>query len=287
MEQSAAEAKSFYQVVQEGIEAARGKIEELRENLKEFDAKQQASAAAETASAYFAATIEKAQTALGELSTTTQQWKEGATEVPVAALTGAFARVSAALNDLKDLAKSYDEKYQLSSTVSAAIADPQKQASVALAAAASCAAHASAAATAQLQGVSDGLKIRIMNAAEVGLQKAIPAAVAADEKLSLTEKVTVAHDMVTQRVKEFNDTYGVANRLKELDERYSLTQYCTSALTKAQGLDQRVTGVSTVPPCPSCLRALCHPNSYPCARSPDGQTWIVNCKLFAGPIHAP
>ena len=71
--------------------------------------------------------------------------------MPVRALSGAFARVNQALTDLKDLAKTYDEKYNLSSTVSAAIADPQKQASIALAAAASCAANASAAATAQLQ----------------------------------------------------------------------------------------------------------------------------------------
>ena len=41
---------------------------------------------------------------------------------------------------------------------------------------------------------------------------------------------------------EFNETYAVADRLKEVDERFSLTQYCTSALGAAQGLDQRVTG---------------------------------------------
>jgi|UniRef100_A0A7S4GAS6 hypothetical protein len=241
-EKPAAETRSLYQVVQDGIDAARSKIEDVRGTLKDFDAKQQASSAMESASTYLAATIDRAQEALGDLSRTTQTWKENATEVPVRALSGAFARVNEALTELRDLAKTYDEKYKLSSTVSAAIADPQHQASVALAAAASCAANASAAATAQLQGVSDGLKVRIMNAAELGLQKALPAAVAADERLSLTAKVTVAHDVVTQRVKEFNETYAVADRLKEVDERFSLTQYCTSALGAAQGLDQRVTG---------------------------------------------
>ena len=47
-----------------------------------------------------------------------------------------------------------------------------------------------------------------MNAAELGLQKAIPAAVAADEKLSLAEKVTVAHDLVIQRVRGRNSCCG-------------------------------------------------------------------------------
>ena len=158
-EQPAAEGRSLYQRVQEGIEVARGKVEELRDNLRDFDAKQQASSVAETASAYFVGSIDKAQTALADLSTTTRQWAERKTEVPVGALTGAFARVSQALNDVTDQARRYDEKYQLSSTVSAAIADPQQQASVALAAAASCAVNAANAATAQLQGVSDGLKV--------------------------------------------------------------------------------------------------------------------------------
>jgi hypothetical protein len=75
-----------------------------------------------------------------------------------------------------------------------------------------------------------------MTAAETGLQRSIPT----------VEKATLAHDLVVQRVQEFNDAYGVATRLQELDERYAVTQYCTGALGRAQGqaqgLDQRVTG---------------------------------------------
>ena len=66
------------------------------------------------------------------------------------------------------------------------------------------------------QGVSDGLKVRIMNAAELGLQKALPAAVAADERLSLTAKVTVAHDVVTQRVKGRHPFCGVPSFLLDV-----------------------------------------------------------------------
>jgi|EP00670_Eutreptiella_braarudii_P003369 hypothetical protein len=226
-EQPAAEAKYYYQRVQEGIEAAHARINEVRERIKEFDAKQQASNAVETASQYFASAIDAAQEALGDLGKTTQEWKETASEVPIRALSSAFQRLCQALAELTDRAKQYDEKYQLSASVSAAIADPRKQAYLAAAA-------ASSAVTAQLQWVSDELKVRIVSAADFGLEKAMPAAVAADQKLCLTEKVTVAHDLVIRRA-------------KEMDERYSMSQYCNSALGAVQGLDHRVTGGKVEP----------------------------------------
>ena len=74
-EKPAAETRSLYQVVQDGIDAARSKIEDVRGTLKDFDAKQQASSAMESASTYLAATIDRAQEALGDLSRTTQTWK--------------------------------------------------------------------------------------------------------------------------------------------------------------------------------------------------------------------
>ena len=74
-EKPAAETRSFYQVVEDGIDAARAKIEEVRGTLKDFDARQQASSAMESASTYFAATIDRAQDALGDLRQTTRAWK--------------------------------------------------------------------------------------------------------------------------------------------------------------------------------------------------------------------
>lgn len=247
LETAKGQASAAAESASAALETAKGQASAAAESAREQataaaeNAKEQASAVAETASVYFSSTISRCQQALADLSNTTQDWKD-ASGVP-AGLASAFEALSQALADLKQQAHTYDTKYQLSSTVTAAIADTREQANVAVAAASSYAAQAAAAATAQLVGVSAGLKVRILSAAEMGLQTAIPAALSAEEKLQLAHRATVA----SQKVQEYNTKYGVYDKLRDLEQRYSLTEHLSSAVSQAQGVDQRVTGGKVEP----------------------------------------
>lgn len=232
----------MYQHIAHGIEVAQEKLTELQTNLKEFDAAHPTSTPTEKATVYFSAVMEKTQTALKDLGTAAQSLKGSASEIPIKALSTTFAKVNAAFAELRETAKSYDDKYGLSSTVTAAITAPREQAGVAIATASSYAAQAANTATAQLQGVSDGIRLRLVSHAECGLQKALPVAVSLDEKHHLKERAADAATVMTQKAKELDEKYAVLETLKGLDARYSLSGYLTAALGGAKGLDQKVTG---------------------------------------------
>eukprot|EP00668_Euglena_longa_P023005 GGOE01028677.1.p1 GENE.GGOE01028677.1~~GGOE01028677.1.p1 ORF type:complete len:292 (+),score=75.91 GGOE01028677.1:39-878(+) len=235
------QAKTLYQLVIEKVEDAKAKVEELREKLKDFDA---TSAGREKASAYFGKALDKTQEAIAELTKQAQTLKDNATEIPVRAFSNAFAKANEALSDIKERARSFDEQHQLSSKVSDIINHPRDQAMVAIASASTYVAEAAHGAYAQLQGVSDGIKCRVMLAAEQGLDSVMPLAVTYDEKLHISERATQASSVVAQQVTAFNGKYHVSDKLTDLDKRWAVSESVTSALTS---LDQRITGGKVEP----------------------------------------
>eukprot|EP00667_Euglena_gracilis_P008386 EG_transcript_8482 len=235
------QARTLYQMVTERVEFAKTKVEELREKLKDFDA---TSSGREKASAYFGKALDRTQEAIAELTKQAQALKDNATEIPVRAFSNAFAKANDALTDVKERARSFDEQHQLSAKVSDIINHPRDQATVAIASASSYVAEAAHGAYAQLQGVSDGIKCRVMLAAEQGLETVLPLAVTYDEKLHITERATHASGVVSQQVTAFNEKYHVSDKLTDLDKRWSVSESVTSALTS---LDQRITGGKVEP----------------------------------------
>lgn len=235
---------SLYQKVVEKVDEARAKVEELREKLKNFDA---TSEGREKASAYFSLALDKTQEALAELTKQAQALKDNATEIPVRAFSNAFAQANEALTDVKERAKAFDEQHQLTSTVSEIINHPRDQAAVAIASASSYVAEAAHSAYAQLQGVSDGIKCRVMAAAEQGLEKVIPVVAGCDEKLGISERSVAAKDVVTQQVKAFDEKYHVYDKIVDLDKRWALSSHFASALSSLGQLDQKFTGGKVEP----------------------------------------
>lgn len=235
--------QTLHQMVTEKVEFAKSKVEEVREKLKEFDAKEQTNAGREKASAYFRSVLDKTQEALAELAKQAQTLKDNATEIPVRAFSNAFARVNDALVDVRDKARNFDDQHQLSNKVSEIVQHPREQAQVAVASASSYVAQAAHVAYAQLQGVSDGIKYRVMTAADQGVTKVMPMAVSTEEKLHIAERAEV----VTQRVREFNEKYHVSETISDLDKRWSVSDYLAAALSSVMQLDQRITGGKVEP----------------------------------------
>jgi hypothetical protein len=143
----------------------------------------------------------------------------------VKGITNGIAKVHAAFTHLGELAHQYDEKYKLSTLVSTVMASPKEQATAALATIAAYASAAAGAANAQLQGVSDGLRARLLEACNAGVDRVIPATVRADEILHVSSTGTMLMGIV-----------------RDLDAKFGLSGYLGQATAPAQSLDQRVTG---------------------------------------------
>jgi len=235
--------QTLYQSVLERVNLARTKVDELRQGLQDFDAKQSGATGREKASAYFGLALDKAQEALTELGKQAQTLKDNATEIPVRAFSVGFAKANDALTEIKDRARLFDDQHGLTTKVSDVVHNPREQATVALASASSYVTEAAHGAFSQLQGVSDGIKVRVVAAAEQGLDKVLPVAASCDGKLQISERTA----KIAQQVKQFDEQYHVSDKLIDLDNRWALSQYFTSVLNSLGSLDQRVTGGSVQP----------------------------------------
>eukprot|EP00992_Anisonema_acinus_P000577 TRINITY_DN10204_c0_g1_i1.p1 TRINITY_DN10204_c0_g1~~TRINITY_DN10204_c0_g1_i1.p1 ORF type:complete len:277 (+),score=66.63 TRINITY_DN10204_c0_g1_i1:62-892(+) len=222
--------QTIMEKITSGVELARGALEEAKHKVTEYDGVHNA---AEKASSFLHTSIEKAQAAVAELGVTAQSLK-GAGEIPVKGFSNAIAKASSALSGVVDAAKTYDEKHNLSATVSSAIAGPREQASAAIASIAAYVTAAANTANAQLLGVTAGVVTQLRSAATGALDKAIPIAARADEKLHVTEKGAAATSALLQRV-------------RELDERFGFSQYVAPVGGHAQELDRKVTGGKIAP----------------------------------------
>eukprot|EP00993_Chasmostoma_nieuportense_P002233 NODE_3047_length_1040_cov_40.527930_g2905_i0.p1 GENE.NODE_3047_length_1040_cov_40.527930_g2905_i0~~NODE_3047_length_1040_cov_40.527930_g2905_i0.p1 ORF type:complete len:291 (+),score=84.69 NODE_3047_length_1040_cov_40.527930_g2905_i0:8-880(+) len=238
----------IFQQITTGIERARVALEEVAGKLTDFDSAHQAK---ETAAGYLSGAMNSTRQALAELSKTAQTLGGDATEIPVKAFTNALAQASTTFTKITEAAQKYDEQHQLSTTVASVIAAPKDQASLAIATVAGYVAAAAAAANAQLQGVSDGLRVNLLpmlaSAAQSGLDKTLPAAAKADETLQISQRAEAASKAVCQKAKDLDERYQVLTRAKELDERFGLSGYVGVAVGSAQTLDQKLTGGKVSP----------------------------------------
>lgn len=230
---------AIYQQLSYWIDHARSALEDIKKVLVDYDARNQAT---EKASEHLGGAMARVNSALGDLSQAVTSFKDGASEVPVKALSTTIARVSGAFAHLLETAHKYDEQFQLSTKVASVISGPKDRAITAITYVAGHSAAAAAAANAQLQGVSDGLRARLTNVALSGIDLALPAAVKVDDRLHVAEKANAVGNVIAQRA-------------KDLDDRFGLSGYVEAAVERAENLDQRVTGGRVTPAILSAYQA--------------------------------
>jgi hypothetical protein len=217
------------------IEKARSALEDLKTKLIEYDEQFKAS---ESASVYLKSAIEQAQSAFDKLSTQAAVLKDKTAEVPTKALSSAFATANVALEQVSALATKYDERFQLSTRVAAAVEVPRHRAVTALSEASDLTCSLATAAAAQLQGVNQGIRQRALSIASSQASFIFNQAAALNERFDIESKAISAGTVV-------------ADKASALDERYNVKDNVTSlaakGIEKAQGLDSRVTGGKLTP----------------------------------------
>jgi hypothetical protein len=214
---------AVYQSMVHGIEVARNALEDARKKLLEYDA--QYIGVSEKAGAYLSTAMQKASDALGDLGQVADTLKSGPAELPVKAITNGLTRVNSAFTHITDVAHQYDEKFQLSTRVSTVVVHPKEQATAALATIAAYASAAAASASAQLQGVSDGLRAKLVEACNAGVDRVMPATVRADELLHVSSTGSMMMGIV-----------------KDLNEKFGISGYLETVTAPVQSLDQKMTG---------------------------------------------
>lgn len=220
---SGAQDSSF---LEQYLDLIRGSLEEVKKKLAEYDADHKVS---EKASQYFATALDKAHAALAELRRVTEQVKSNPKDLSVWAATNALTSASAALQQLSETAKQYDETFKLSSRVSTIVLIPKEQAFAAVASIGAYIAHVSDTANAQLQGVSHGLRAKLAEVASAGLERALPQAVKADEMLHFSEAAAKTKELILVTTKDLDQKFGILNIINQ-------------AAGQAQSWDQKLTG---------------------------------------------
>jgi len=217
------------------IARAKSALEEVKLRVGDYDKQYKAS---ETASAYFATPIEKAQTAFDELQATASKLKDKTVEIPTKALARTLAAANSALEQISETATKYDEKFQLSSTVQKAVSIPREKCTSALVEASNLAASVSASANATLQGVNHGITSRVQALALGGAGLIFSYAAALDGRFAVENKAVTAGTAALGKAQELDERYSVKERASVL---------ATTGLEKAQGLDSRFAGGRVTP----------------------------------------
>lgn len=213
------------------IAMARGSLDEMQKKVGEYDAKYKAS---ETASAYLLPPIERARAAIDSLSKTAVILKDKTAEIPTKALSSALSSAGAALDQVKEVATKYDEKFGLSSTVISCVTVPRDRCMNALGEASHYTASVAAAANAQLQGVNDGIRARALSVASTTVSAVLSTAAGIDQRFGIENKAVDAGTYATDKA-------------KAIDDKLHLSSIAAQGLERAQSLDSRVTGGKVTP----------------------------------------
>lgn len=234
---SAAVETEEEQVSRISAAVARAKValEEVKAKVLEYDSQYKAS---ETASGYLLPPIQKAQAAFDELTATASSLKDKTVEFPTKALSRTLSAANGALEQIADLSRQYDEKFQLSATVQKAVSVPREKCQQALVEVSNRAASVSASANAQLQGVNHGICSRVVGLAATGAGVLFSTAAALENRYDIETKAVGAGTKVLGKASEYDEKYSVRERVGSLT---------TATLGKAQGLDSRVTGGKLTP----------------------------------------
>jgi phage shock protein A len=217
------------------IATAKAAVDEVQKKLKEYDESHKVT---ETASAFLMAPINTARASLEILGNTAALIKDKSVEIPTKALSSALANVHAALAQITELAKTYDQKFALSSTVVACVTVPRDKAASALADASHYTASVAAAANAHLQGVNDGIRQRAISLASSSASLVFNAAAGLDHRFGIESRAVA---MGT----------SVANTLQPIDARLHIVEnaslVATKGLATAGSIDSVVTGGRVTP----------------------------------------
>ena len=217
------------------VARAKGALEEVKSKVGDYDKQYKAS---ETASAYFAAPIEKAQAAFDELQAMASTLKDKTVEIPTKALARTLTAANSALEQISETATKYDEKFQLSSTVQKAVSIPREKCTSALVEASNLVASVSASANATLQGVNHGITSRVQALALGGAGLIFSYAAALDGRFAVENKAVTAGTAALGKAQELDERYSVKERASVL---------ASTGLEKAQGLDSRFAGGRVTP----------------------------------------
>ncbi len=192
------------------------------------------------------APINAARASLEILGNTAALLKDKSVEIPTKALASALSNANAALAHITDLAKAYDQKFALSSTVVACVTVPRDKAVTALGEASHYTASVAAAANAHLQGVNDGIRERAISLATSSASLVFAAAVGLDQRFGIESRAVAAGS-------------AVASTAQTLDARLHIVENASSLATKglatAQGVDSVVTGGRVTPIVTSAYQA--------------------------------
>jgi len=221
--------------IQAAVSRVKESIGELQKKLAEFDAAETSQQVKESASSYLDPAVEKAKASLEEIVSKVKIITDTAQDIPVRALSNAYASLGQALEQVKNLAKSYDEKYQVQAKVLVYVTPAQEKCMEALAQISEITADASAQANAQLQGVNDGIRNKVTQLTLDTTSFLVATAAGLDAKYNIGGRTVEA-------AKGINEKYKVEDKAKELDEKYHLQQKAQQALEKGQELDSRFTG---------------------------------------------
>mmetsp|Transcript_969 Transcript_969/g.1190 ORF Transcript_969/g.1190 Transcript_969/m.1190 type:complete len:295 (+) Transcript_969:247-1131(+) len=234
--------------VEAAVSKSKEAVAEVQTKIQEYDEKYQATAsvkaAGEKASEYLKKAVEDAKTGLDDLAAKTREMKDTTTEIPVKALSKTIASIQQALDRIKDLASSYDDKYQISVKLHDTVNPAREQCVKYLAEASEHASALASAANAQLQGVNDGLRSKIREVSKDGYNFLIDTSASLDRKYDITS-------VITNTIKQIDEKYKLAAKAKQIDDKFGIHEKTEEIIEKAletgRGLDQRFTNGKYVP----------------------------------------
>jgi LysM repeat protein len=177
--------------------------------------------------------LEDTKKALEDLSSQTKSVVDSGAEVPMRAISKTIALTNRKLEELKTLTKEYDEKYKLTEKVSEVVNPARERAQALLSALTSYITELSNLVFSQLKGVNDGLKSRLNDLTQTSVNFLIKTAATLDTKYNVEDKL-----------KEIDERYSVTEKLEKLTDTLKekgLNDFLNKAVGKGKELDAKFT----------------------------------------------